>query len=72
MQSAWDASFELLGEKESGGGGWLWRCFLGKLLQMNFAVVQTPGSLETQLLWPGEGMKVLGKGLVYTQGKGTM
>lgn len=55
-----------------GEEGWLWCCFLGKLLWLNFAILQTPGSLETQLLWPGSRTKVLGKGLVYTQGKETM
>ena len=51
--------------------GWLWCCFLGKLLQLNFAALRTPDSLEIQLPCPGKGTKGLGKRVVYTQVKET-
>lgn len=52
--SSWDG--RNLGEE-----GWLWCCFLGKPLLLNFAALQTPGSREAAAV-AGDGDEGLGQG----------
>lgn len=67
MQNASDISFELLGEKESGGGG-----MALVLLSWKAAAAELCCSADTRRQLLGRGTEVWAQGLVYTQKKETM